>query len=161
MPNNEYVAFKVLIYSLIPSVEGRYALLLGVYEGLSPLQSLLVASVGVLILSLVLPYVLPYLDSLMVALSKTRSDKVSRAAGVYLWYVGRVRRKANRYVSRWGLVGLVVFIAAPLPGTGVWTGALASYLLGVNKKAALVILSLGGLLSNMITISPILLAGYR
>ena len=28
--------------------------------------------------------------------------------------------------------GLVIFIAIPLPGTGVWTGALAGYLLGLS-----------------------------
>ena len=33
-------------------------------------------------------------------------------------------------------VGLIVFVAIPLPVTGAWTGTLAAWLFGVNKRVA-------------------------
>lgn len=158
MPGDAYLLVKVFVFSLIPSVEGRYAVLVGVYEGLNPLYSFLTASIGVLTLSLTLPFLLPQVDVLVGMVSRARIRLASRLARLYLWYLGRARRRVRGYVDRWGVLGLVAFVAAPLPGTGIWTGALASYVLGVDKKTSLLTLSVGGLLSNIITLAPVLLA---
>jgi len=71
-----------------------------------------------------------------------------------LRYVERVRKKAHPYVEKWGFLGLVVFVAIPLPGTGVWTGSLAAYIFGIEKRKAISALIIGGLLSIMITLLP-------
>ena len=34
------------------------------------------------------------------------------------------------------VIGLVLFVAIPLPVTGAWTGSLAAFLFGVSKKKA-------------------------
>lgn len=39
-------------------------------------------------------------------------------------------------IDKYGLWGLYLFVAIPLPGTGAWTGALLSVLLGMNPKKA-------------------------
>ncbi|NJE84253.1 ligand-binding protein SH3 [Thermococcus sp. CX2] len=142
---------RVFLLSLLPTFEGRYAIVYGIGKGYPLYETLIVASLGVLILSLVLPITLPYLDKLMLWLEKTPLEKIAR---LYLYYVERVRKKAHPYVERWGFLGLTIFVAIPLPGTGIWTGALAAYLLGIEKRMAVPALILGGLLSMAITLIP-------
>ncbi|MFH1709926.1 MAG: small multi-drug export protein, partial [bacterium] len=35
-------------------------------------------------------------------------------------------------IEKYETIGLMLFIATPLPGTGVWTGCVAGYLLGLT-----------------------------
>lgn len=53
---------------------------------------------------------------------------------VYDRLVVRTQKKAKPYVEKYGSIGLAIFIGIPLPGTGVWTGALAAYLLGMRFR---------------------------
>jgi uncharacterized membrane protein len=144
---------EVFLLSLIPTFEGRYAIVYGIGRGYPLWGTLLAAALGVLLLSLVLPAVLPYIDRLMLWLDGTPLRKV---AHLYLYYIERVRKKVHPYVEKWGFIGLTIFVAVPLPGTGVWTGALAAYIFAVEKKQTVPALILGGLLSMAITLGPAL-----
>ena len=144
---------EVFFLSLVPTFEGRYAIVYGIGTGYPLWETLLAASLGVLTLSLVLPAVLPYIDRFMLWLEKTPLRKV---AHLYLYYIERVRKKAHPYVEKWGFIGLTIFVAIPLPGTGVWTGALAAYIFAVEKRQTVPALILGGLLSMAITLGPAL-----
>jgi uncharacterized membrane protein len=53
---------------------------------------------------------------------------------IYDFLVLRVQRKSKKYVEMYGGLGLALFIAVPLPGTGAWTGALAAYVFGMDFK---------------------------
>ena len=53
---------------------------------------------------------------------------------IYLKYVKKTQRKAEKYVKRYGTLGLAIFIGIPLPGSGAYTGALAAFLLGFPRK---------------------------
>ncbi len=46
----------------------------------------------------------------------------------------RTRHKIHPYVEKYGEIGVAVFIGIPLPGSGVYTGAFGSYLLGLDKR---------------------------
>jgi uncharacterized membrane protein len=46
----------------------------------------------------------------------------------------RTQHKIHPYVEKYGELGVAVFIGIPLPGSGVYSGALGAYLLGVDKK---------------------------
>ena len=144
---------QVFLLSLVPTFEGRYAIVYGIGRGYPLWETLLAASLGVLTLSLLLPALLPYIDRLMLWLEKTSLRKI---AHLYLYYVERVRKKAHPYVEKWGFWGLFIFVAIPLPGTGVWTGALAAYILAVDERRTFLALLLGGLFSMALTIGPAL-----
>jgi len=146
---NEFL--QIFLLSLIPTFEGRYAIVYGIGRGYFLWETLLAAFLGVLLLSLVLPAFLPYIDRLMLRLEGTA---LRRVALLYIHYIERVRKKAHPYVEKWGFWGLLLFVAVPLPGTGVWTGAIAAYILGVEKKRAFFALLLGGYLSILITLLP-------
>lgn len=62
----------------------------------------------------------------------------------------KTRRKASPYVSKYGLLGLLLFVAIPLPGTGVYSGSAAAWLLRLKWKRALVAVSMGALVASLI-----------
>ena len=62
--------------------------------------------------------------------------------------VEAIRRKGLPLVEKRGFVGLVLFIAVPLPATGVYGGALLSWLLGMKWQVSLLAVMLGATVSN-------------
>lgn len=53
------------------------------------------------------------------------------------WYHKRLekaQKKAEPYVKKYGLLGVSIFIGIPLPGSGVYTGALVSYIFNLGYK---------------------------
>ena len=40
-------------------------------------------------------------------------------------------------IERFEVIGLILFVAIPLPVTGAWTGSLAAFLFGVRKRLAI------------------------
>jgi len=81
---------------------------------------------------------------------------------IYNRLVARTQRKARPYVERYGTIGLALFIAIPLPGSGVWTGALAAYLLGMRfgkfAIAATIGVTIAGLIVTLVSLG--LLNGF-
>ena len=53
----------------------------------------------------------------------------------FRWLFARARRK-GKMIERFELLGLVLFVAIPLPVTGAWTGTIAAFLFGVKKRLA-------------------------
>lgn len=49
----------------------------------------------------------------------------------FVWLFNRTRARSET-IARYQEVGLIIFIAIPLPATGAWTGALAAFLLGLR-----------------------------
>jgi len=51
-------------------------------------------------------------------------------------FVEKARIKVHASVEKYGYLGLLLFVAIPLPITGAWTGALGAWVLGMDKKKA-------------------------
>ena len=54
-----------------------------------------------------------------------------------------IRVKAHPLVEKYGVLGLAVFVAIPLPGTGAYSGTAAAWLLDMEPKRAFIGVSLG------------------
>jgi len=54
-----------------------------------------------------------------------------------------VRAKAHPLVEKYGVVGLAVFVAIPLPGTGAYSGSCAAWLLDMEWHKAFLSVALG------------------
>lgn len=65
------------------------------------------------------------------------------------WLFARTRRK-GKLIQRFEILGLVLFVAIPLPVTGAWTGSLAAFLFGVRKSVALPAIFLGILIAGVV-----------
>ncbi|MBN2247587.1 MAG: small multi-drug export protein [Coriobacteriia bacterium] len=55
----------------------------------------------------------------------------------------KIRAKAHPLVEKYGFIGLAVFVAVPLPGTGAYAGTAAAWLLDMEPKRAFLAVSLG------------------
>ena len=64
--------------------------------------------------------------------------------------VGRARKKIHDQVEKYGYVGLMFFVAIPLPITGAYTGTIGAWVLGLNKKRSILFISLGVVISGII-----------
>ena len=101
----------------------------------------LVAIIGNL---LPVPFILLFLDTGSRLLSRVRFfDRVLR------WLFERTRRR-GRIIERYERIGLVLFVAIPLPVTGAWTGSLAAVLFGLKFRHALVSILIGVLIAGVI-----------
>jgi len=114
----------VFILAAIPVFEVRASIPLGiaVYK-LSPATAVILS-----ILGSVLP-VFPLLWFLNTLTDSLR--KIPAFDKFFEWLFTRTRAK-SKLIEDLELLGLTLFIAIPLPGTGVWTGTIAAYLLGLR-----------------------------
>jgi len=144
--------FYIFIISLSPLVEPRYGIIISLLKGLSIQFSLLISIFSCIVLSIVLSYALPILDRLALKLSKSSLHYVSNISSLYIRYVSRIRQKCQKLVEKYGTLGLILFIAIPVPFTGMWTGAIAAYVLGFPRLKMFISLLIGGTLSILVTL---------
>ena len=60
--------------------------------------------------------------------------RVSKIKKPYSRFMNSAHRKLKKFVDRWGVLGVALFIAIPLPVSGVYTGSLGAFVLGLNRK---------------------------
>ena len=65
------------------------------------------------------------------------------------WLFEHTRRRGE-IIERYERIGLMLFVAIPLPITGVWTGSLAAVLFGIKFKHALLSMFIGMLIAGSI-----------
>jgi len=69
---------------------------------------------------------------------------------IYQRIVERTQKKVRPYVEKYGTIGLALFIGIPLPGSGVYSGALGAYLLGFKFKDYLIASVIGVLIAGIL-----------
>jgi len=109
----------------------------------------LIAVVGNLVIAPIVLPLLNYLEQLVVK----RWDVLER---IYISVLRRARDHSEK-VRKYGLIGLVIFVAIPLPGTGAWTGSLVAYLLGFPRAKSVVLIELGVVIASLIVYSAVAL----
>ncbi len=60
----------------------------------------------------------------------------------------RATRRKSRGVEKYGLLGLALFVAVPLPATGAWTGSLVAHILGLPRGKSLLAIEAGVLVAS-------------
>ena len=79
---------------------------------------------------------------------------------IYNKCVKRIQKKMHKPVDKYGTIGLALFIGVPLPGSGVWTGALAAFLLGFKRKEFSMANIVGVLIAGVI-VTFVIVAGIE
>lgn len=72
--------------------------------------------------------------------------------------IARPQRKIRKYVDKYGEIGVALFIGIPLPGSGVYSGALGAYAIGLSFKK-FIIASIIGVLIAGVAVTAITLTG--
>lgn len=113
----------VLIFAALPIIEVRGSIPLGLfYFKMNTLSVLLISFIGG-----VLPVIpiLWFLENLTAGLRKI--NFFDRFFG---WLFEHTKSKSG-LIEKFELIGLTLFMALPIPGTGLWTGCVAAYLLEI------------------------------
>ena len=133
--------FTVLV-SMIPVVELRGGIPFGVTAGLSVPAAYLAAVIGNI---LPVPFIIVYIRRIFQWM-RQKFPRLDRM-------VDALERKAHlkgKTISRYKYLGLAIFVAIPLPGTGAWTGALAAAFLDMPLRRAMPAVILGVLTAGMV-----------
>jgi uncharacterized membrane protein len=131
--------------TLLPFLELRASIPYGVFQTeFSLLTIFLVCVITNIILA---PIVYFFLDNVVHIFLKVKF--INR---IYQKLVTRTQRKVHKYVEKYGVLGLALFIGVPLPGSGVYSGALAAYLLGFRKRDFFMAAVIGVLIAGVIVL---------
>ena len=121
------LTFTMLV-SMVPVIELRGGVPFGAALGLPVWQALIAAVVGNMI---PIPFIVVDIRRILKWMRR-RIPRVGRL-------VDKLEKKAHlkgRTVSRYKYLGLFIFVAIPLPGTGGWTGALVAAFLDMPLRRA-------------------------
>ena len=137
-----YKELVVIITSALPILElrGGIPLAMTLFD-FSWYYAFLLAVIGNL---LPVPFILLFLDAATRLLSRVRFfDRILN------WLFERTRRR-GKIIQKYERIGLVLFVAIPLPVTGAWTGSLAAVLFGLRFKHAFLSILIGVLIAGAI-----------
>ncbi len=136
---NELIVF---IISATPVIEVRGAVPIALlYFKLPVINTLLLCVLGS-----ILP-VFPILWFLNTSTERLR--KIKFFDKFFEWLFTRTRSK-SKIIEDFELVGLTLFVAIPFPGTGVWTGCIAAYLLGLPWIPTFICATIGTTIASLI-----------
>lgn len=133
-----------LVVSMLPVIELRGAIPIGVAMGLDPMASMIVSLIGNM---LPVPFVIVFARRIFAWMQK-KSRFLARIAEKL---ENRAKTKSAA-LYKGEIIGLIVFVAIPLPGTGAWTGALIAAILDLRLKAALPSIAAGVLVAGFLVL---------
>ena len=131
-----------IFISMVPIIELRGAIPIGVANGLSVRTALFAAIIGNLI---PVPIIILFVRKVF-AFIRTKSEKLDHL-------VCRFEEKAKKQsgmVEKYEWFGLVLLVAIPLPGTGAWTGALVAAMLDMRMKRAFPAIMIGVIIAGIV-----------
>ena len=131
-----------LLVSMIPVVELRGGIPFGVVTLDLPYPVAFTAAVIGNILPT--PFIIVYIRRIF----QWMRQRFPRLDGTVDALERKAHLKGNR-VSRYKYLGLFLFVAIPLPGTGAWTGALAAAFLDMPLRKAIPSVCAGVLIAGM------------
>jgi uncharacterized membrane protein len=71
-------------------------------------------------------------------------------AGVFDRFVAGARAKVHEKVEKYGYLGIMLFVAVPLPVTGAWTGTLGAWILGLGRRKTMIAVAAGVAIAGVI-----------
>lgn len=147
-----YDILIIILLTLLPALELRASIPYGIL--ISQMHWLTVFLICVVVNAILGPVVYVLIDKFIhVFLRVKHLEK--------LWdrTVERTQRRIHKYVEKYGVFGLSIFIGIPLPGSGSYTGAVAAYLLGFKLKRFIIANIIGVLIAGTIVTIVVLTGG--
>lgn len=132
----------VFIISMVPVVELRLAIPWGAAIGLSWFECLFLSVAGN---SIIVPFAILLIRPIFGFLRKL-SPFFNKMVD---WMEERAMKKSDT-VRKYSILGLMLLVAVPLPGTGAWTGCIIATLLDMRMKYALPSIVLGVLIAGIL-----------
>lgn len=132
----------VFIISLFPILECRLGMFTAiVLLQMNPIEGFIISFIGNL---LPIPFILLLINWIFEWLKK-----VPGICKPVIWLEERTLKKKDK-IDKYGIWGLLLFVAIPLPGTGGWTGALLASLLHLDRKKSFGVIAVGVFIAGLI-----------
>lgn len=148
---------------MVPTYEGRYAVPVMLGLGMPPMFAYLLAAVcSTIPMPFILLLLRPVLDwfytlpikpvrrfaAWLERRSARKREKMhaKKGSGIRGWLQGRVSQETME------LIGLYIFVALPLPGTGCWTGSAIATLFEMPRLKSAIVILLGNFTACAITL---------
>jgi len=136
------VWFRIFFLSMVPWFESRYAIPIAMELGWEWWQAFPIAVIGNM---LPIPFILLFFKY---------AEKLLRRFKFWTNLMDRLfaftRRRADEKIRRYEHLGLLLFVALPVPFTGAWTGALIAYLFGLKFGKSLITIFIGVIIAASI-----------
>jgi uncharacterized membrane protein len=139
---NASVLFFMAFLSLMPISELRGAIPYGLAHGLPVIA---VYPFCVVLNALIGPILYLFLSSLHVLLYRWTFYR-----RIFDGVIHRAREKVQQKVDKYGYLGIMLFVAVPLPITGAYTGTLGAWILGLNVRKTCIAVFMGVIISGII-----------
>lgn len=135
----------VFLVSMVPLIELRGAIPIGIASGVPLLPLYILAIIGNM---LPVPFIYWFAQKVLV----WGSDK--KVIGrFFTWCLNKGEsggKKLQEKAGRGLFLALLLFVGIPLPGTGAWTGTLAASILNMGFKKSVIAVMLGVILAGII-----------
>lgn len=131
----------VLLIAAIPLIEARGAVPIGVSLGMHPIHATFLGIIGSLI---PVPFLLILIKPVFELLKNT---------GLFYGFIEKVIKrtlKNGENIKKYSIIGLVLFVAIPLPTTGIWSGCLAAIIFNIPFRYAFPAIAIGAIIAGMI-----------
>lgn len=130
------------LISMVPVLELRGAIPIGVAHNLDYRIAIIVAIIGNLV---PVPFIIIFIRRIFAWLRK----KNKKLDSLVTKLESRAEKK-SKVVEKYKAIGLMILVAIPLPGTGAWTGALVAAMLDMRLKDAFPAIAAGVVIAGII-----------
>lgn len=131
----------IIILSATPIIELRGAIPVAILLGFKPLHTAIICYIGSM---LPVPFILFGMKYVLLY-----AKKYPKIDAFFTNLTQRTLKKVNHF-DTWSFWGLFLFVAIPLPTTGVWSGSLAASILNMKPRISITAIALGNLVAAMI-----------
>ena len=128
----------IFLISLLPVIELRGSIPVGYYQGLPWYTNMITSIIGNI---LPVPFILLFVVKVFEFMKKRN---------IMVGFIEKIEKRAmsrSDSIANKEFIGLMLFVAIPLPGTGAWTGALIAALLQFNRKKSFMYICIGVLIA--------------
>lgn len=133
---------KIGLISMLPIFELRGAIPIGInYYKVNPFIVFLISITGNMIPIFFILLFFRFIENLL------RKNKHTENL---LEKIFTRTRKKSKIIEQYEELGLIMFVAIPLPVTGAWTGSLAAYIFGLNFWKSILFIFIGVLSAGII-----------
>ncbi len=133
-----------LFIAILPFIELRGALPVAILVlKMHPVAAFIFSVLGNMIPVIPILYMFPWVEKMM-------RKYLPFMNKFFDWLFARTRRKASGKIEALQELGIILFVAIPLPVTGAWTGSLICYLFDLDRKKSLLCVLAGVLIAGCV-----------
>ena len=119
----------VMLFTIAPFVELRFAIPYGITKGLHPLVAVAAAVVASWIVIVPMFVIMDLF---------------------YKRFLSQNLLVAEQFTNQPGVLGVGIYVSLPFPGPGIYSGAVLAWLFGLPRRQAMIALALGVLVSGVL-----------